>query len=82
MVLRRGPLTAQIAIRQDACEIAVRIDHTDTAKTLGGHFDQRFRHDGFQAHHRELDTPVHDVAHLEQSAAQLAAGVQYVKIIP
>ena len=72
-----GPhVTAQIAVGDDAGDIAVTVDDADAAETLRRHLDQRVRHPGAERLGRDGLAGVHDVADEFQHGAELAAGME------
>ena len=66
-------VTAQIAVGDDAGELAVAVDHGDATETLGRHFDDRVRHRRAAFDQRHGIAGMHDVADEFQRGAESAA---------
>ena len=65
---------AQVAVGEDAGQLAVFVDHAGHAQSLAGHLQQRLAQRGRLADARDLVAGVHDVGDVEQQAATEAAG--------
>ena len=73
-------VAAEIAVRDDADEIAVAVGDADAAKALGRHLQHRIRHLGAERGERDRLAAVHDVAGEFQQRAEPAAGMQQAEI--
>ena len=70
------PAAAQVAVGDDADDLAGVVDDADAAKPLRRDFLDRFRHAGAERLEGDCAASVHDIARRFQHRAELAAGVE------
>lgn len=74
-------VTPQVAVGDNASELALAVDHAEAPERFLRHGDQRRAHGRVLTHQRQLLAPVHHVGNELESRTQGAAGVKHLEVV-